>query len=214
MRAIALAVSTALHAAAFVALGSLLLERPPAATDSAAGAVLYVHPVPAPGRVPRESPASMRTLALEPVAPISKPHGETAPRSGAITAAVAPVDASRVAAASPTAVAFTAPPTPVEVDTPGPLAVSLPSMPAYRYTPEPEYPQSAREEEREGLVVLHVLISREGLPVQIHVEKTSGEPSLDAAAAAAVKRWTFTPARQGQQGIEAWMDVPIRFRLR
>lgn len=214
MRAIALAVSTALHAAAFVAFGPLLLERPPATTDSAAGAVLYVHLTAAPGRVLRESPASMPPLARVPVAPISKPHVVSAPQSGAMVAAVPPADTSVAATESPTAVVLAAPSEPAAGEMPSLLAISLSSMPAYRYTPEPEYPRSAREEEREGLVVLHVLISREGLPVQILIEKTSGVPSLDAAAAAGVKRWTFTPARQGQQVIEAWMDVPVRFRLR
>ena len=37
--------------------------------------------------------------------------------------------------------------------------------------------------------------------------------SLDAAAAEAVKRWHFVPARRGTEAVEAWVRVPIEFRL-
>jgi len=87
------------------------------------------------------------------------------------------------------------------------------AAPAYLHTPEPEYPPSAREEGQEGLVVLRVLVSIAGRPEQVQIARPSGFRALDAAAFQAVKRWTFSAATDGRSSIEAWMDVPVRFRL-
>jgi periplasmic protein TonB len=94
-----------------------------------------------------------------------------------------------------------------------PQPVHAAEAPAYLSTPEPEYPLSAREDEQEGLVVLRVLVSRDGLPAEIRIARSSGFRALDAAAVAGVKRWTFSPATSDQRRIDAWMDVPVRFRL-
>ncbi|MBK8323400.1 MAG: energy transducer TonB [Betaproteobacteria bacterium] len=90
-------------------------------------------------------------------------------------------------------------------------AVVVPA--AYLATPEPAYPASAREEGEEGIVLLKVRVSRSGLPEEIVLERSSGFRELDRAAVAGVKRWTFTPARRGAEPIEAWMRIPVRFRL-
>lgn len=83
----------------------------------------------------------------------------------------------------------------------------------YLHAPAPHYPAPAREDGEEGLVVLRVLVSKDGRPVDVCVRTSSGFQLLDAAAAAGVNRWTFHPARQGQQFIDALIDIPIRFRL-
>jgi protein TonB len=44
-------------------------------------------------------------------------------------------------------------------------------------------------------------------------ERTSGSGHLDSAALETVKTWRFVPARQGRESIEAWVLVPIVFRL-
>lgn len=90
-------------------------------------------------------------------------------------------------------------------------AVVVPA--AYLATPQPRYPASAREEGEEGVVLLRVRISRSGSPEEIVLERSSGFIALDEAAIAGVKRWTFTPALRGSEPIEAWMRVPVRFRL-
>jgi protein TonB len=65
----------------------------------------------------------------------------------------------------------------------------------------------------EGTVTLRVLVTRDGLPARVSVEKTSGSGDLDNAALETVRTWRFTPARQGERSIEAWVLVPIVFRL-
>ena len=47
----------------------------------------------------------------------------------------------------------------------------------------------------------------------MEVEKSSGSAHLDAAALEAVRGWRFVPARLGADAIEAWVLVPIVFRL-
>jgi protein TonB len=36
---------------------------------------------------------------------------------------------------------------------------------------------------------------------------------LDRAAAEAIQRWRFYPARYGDWPIESWLRIPIEFRL-
>lgn len=60
-------------------------------------------------------------------------------------------------------------------------------------TTEIEYTQKARAEGVEGRLVLKVIIGPDGAVSDVIVVN-SVEPSLDAAAVAAVKTWTFKPA--------------------
>ena len=84
---------------------------------------------------------------------------------------------------------------------------------SYLDNPKPHYPESARQDQQQGLVVLRVLISSEGRPIDIRIDRGSGFRALDTAAVAGVKRWSFIPATQNQKAIEAWITIPIRFRL-
>jgi protein TonB len=83
----------------------------------------------------------------------------------------------------------------------------------YRETPRPEYPDSARRHGREGRVLLRVLVDDQGRARQIEINRSSGSDILDRAAAEAMKRWRFYPARAGDKAIESWLRVPIEFRL-
>lgn len=85
---------------------------------------------------------------------------------------------------------------------------------AYLHNPSPEYPLSARQAGQEGLVLLRVLVDRQGQPEQVRLEQGSGFAVLDRAALQAVQRWTFVPARRGAEPVKAWIEVPLRFRLK
>lgn len=84
---------------------------------------------------------------------------------------------------------------------------------AYLRNPPPRYPLAARLNGEQGTVMLKVLVTQQGLPGSVTVEKTSGFPLLDAAAVQTVRQWRFVPARRGEQAIDASVVVPIRFRL-
>lgn len=66
----------------------------------------------------------------------------------------------------------------------------------------------------EGTVLLRVEVLASGKPGHIQVQKSSGRDALDAAALAAVKRWSFVPAKQGDVAQAGWVSVPIDFKLR
>ena len=84
---------------------------------------------------------------------------------------------------------------------------------AYLRNPPPGYPAAARRNGEEGTVTLRVLVSAEGAPREVALERSSGSSLLDAAALATVKTWRFVPARRGGEAQEAWVLVPIVFRL-
>jgi TonB family protein len=83
----------------------------------------------------------------------------------------------------------------------------------YRETPRPGYPESARRDGREGRVLLRVLVDDQGRSKQVEINNSSGSDALDRAAAEAIKRWRFHPARHGDKPIESWLRIPIEFRL-
>ncbi len=77
----------------------------------------------------------------------------------------------------------------------------------------PAYPEMARKAGIEGMVILLVLIDKEGKVRDVQVRKGIGA-GLDEAAVAAVRQTPFTPAIQNSRPVAVWMSVPIRFRLR
>jgi protein TonB len=78
----------------------------------------------------------------------------------------------------------------------------------------PKYPAQAQRRGHEGHVVLRVHVGVDGRPLGVEVEESSGHSLLDEAAVAAVREWTFEPAREGDRAVESLVHVPFRFRLR
>ncbi len=83
----------------------------------------------------------------------------------------------------------------------------------YLQNPKPVYPPMSRRLGEEGKVVVRVRVSVQGLPLVVEVSKSSGFPRLDDAARAAVERWRFVPAKQGNEPVEASVLVPLNFTL-
>jgi TonB family protein len=90
---------------------------------------------------------------------------------------------------------------------------SLFTQARYSDTPKPAYPESARRENRQGRVLLRVLIDDQGKTKSVEVNRSSGHDALDGAAAEAIERWRFYPARAGETAVESWVSIPIDFRL-
>jgi protein TonB len=85
---------------------------------------------------------------------------------------------------------------------------------AYLANPAPEYPAEARRMRQEGRVLLRVLVAADGHAQEVSLDHGCGSPQLDEAAAAAVRKWRFTPARRGDSAVDAWALIPILFKLR
>ncbi len=74
----------------------------------------------------------------------------------------------------------------------------------------PVYPERALKERARGLVVLRVLVSESGEPLDIKVEKEA-RADLTAAAVAAARQWRFEPARKGGRAVRAFTTVRFPF---
>ncbi|TAK89929.1 MAG: TonB family protein [Burkholderiaceae bacterium] len=82
---------------------------------------------------------------------------------------------------------------------------------AYLHNPPPNYPSISLNRGETGLTLLHVYVAANGTPSQITIKQSSGYARLDQAAVEAVWRWKFIPARQGDEAVAGWVNVPINF---
>ena len=87
------------------------------------------------------------------------------------------------------------------------------ATPVYRKNPAPQYPRVARRRRYEGTVMLEVLVNEAGRVEDLRLFQSSGYEILDRAAIKSVQEWVFEPARRGDQSVEMWVKVPIRFQL-
>lgn len=76
---------------------------------------------------------------------------------------------------------------------------------------EPEYPQEAREQKIQGVVVLEVRVGADGKVQDLQV--LSGPPQLVGASTDAVKQWRFKPHAEHGQPVEMETRVSLNFRL-
>lgn len=177
-------------------------------------------PAPAPRPTPQHRTDDTAEINKAPVRRERAPEPRPAPDTGPHTPPV-------IAAAEPAPLAVAGIPAKPNDDNPamprkpqdamagrGANDVSVPSFnAAYLRNPAPRYPLIARRNGEQGTVTLKVLVTREGAPASVSVDKTSGSAHLDNAALETVRSWRFAPARQGTQPVEAWVLVPIVFRL-
>jgi TonB family C-terminal domain len=78
----------------------------------------------------------------------------------------------------------------------------------------PEYPQQARRQGIEGLVLLEAILDRDGR-IEDDIKVLQSIPSLDEAARRALRRWRFKPARDHSgRPLRVILEVPIRFVLK
>ena len=77
----------------------------------------------------------------------------------------------------------------------------------------PLYPQVARTQGWEGIVVLRIIVGTGGDVENVITQTSSGYPALDESAAQSVKTWRFAPAKDGEFPIATKVDLPVRFSL-
>ena len=95
-----------------------------------------------------------------------------------------------------------------------PAQILREARPMYRTNPSPHYPRLARKRGYEGTVVLEVLVDPSGRVKDLQVFKSGGYAILDKAAVASVKAWLFEPGMKGDEKVEMWVKIPIRFQLK
>ncbi len=213
--AVCLLASVALHGLLLVLLPGWRLAAPVAEVPPVLDVVMVAADAP-PVIVPPAAPPPRAVPAPRPVKPVAAPPRQAAP----LPAAVATPET--VDSAAPPA-----PPSPLAGDArivprndapaipaPPPVAVTPPAFnAAYLRNPPPAYPAAARRSGEEGTVMLRVLVGRDGAPLKVELDRSSGSRTLDSTALDAVKGWRFVPARRGTEAIEDWVRVPVVFRM-
>jgi len=197
-RALRLALVIAAHAV-LLAAALTLIARPDVVGDVERVYVRLIE-TPAPIQAPPATPKSLPTARPTSVRQSEPPPTLAAAADAAPTAgfAVPPPPPAPAATAAVTAVA----------------AVTEASFDAdYLHNPKPVYPNIARRLGQEGQVMLRVHVGADGNALVVEIGRTSGFASLDNAARDAVQHWRFVPARRGDAPIDAWVGVPITFRL-
>lgn len=142
--------------------------------------------------------------------PVRQAPPEPPPPTPVVTRAAPAESAPAVAAPA------VAPPPPPPV-APKVVAAPTTTVPrfdaAYLTNPKPAYPAYARRRGEEGTVRLKVLVTADGRASKVELDQSSGFGALDRAALEAVQDWRFVPARRGDQAVEAWVQIPVVFRL-
>jgi protein TonB len=77
----------------------------------------------------------------------------------------------------------------------------------------PKYTADAMRQRIQGVVVLEVVISRDGVPTAIRVTR-SLDPGLDGEAIAAAREWRFTPGRIGDMPVDVLVTILLDFNVR
>jgi protein TonB len=76
----------------------------------------------------------------------------------------------------------------------------------------PIYTDDAAKQNVRDVVILQVLVDASGRPQTIRLLRGSQKaPLLNGAAAAAVRQWTFSPARKAGQPVACWFNVGVPF---
>jgi protein TonB len=206
--AVALVVAVHFLALSMVTRSSTPALAPPVIRTIYASVINEPAPAPAasaaPTPPPPVAPVTPAPVAVQPVArpkPVAKPHVMQHPVAAAATTAPATIS---TAAAAPVVAQIPAPP---------PQPKTLTRGVEYVHEPQPEYPDSAREEGHEGTVILRVLVDEHGKPGAVDIVRSSGFGNLDEAGRAAVRSALFKPHLEEGHAVSVYVIVPLRFQL-
>jgi protein TonB len=157
--------------------------------------------------VPRDPtpPAAEEPMTQAPEAAATVP---VPPAPAAPGRVVGPPTQAPVAALPPSPAPQAAPPS-AQI----PPRITRPARPSGGYQVRPAYPAAARQARAEGTTLLRVHIRADGTIDDVQVSRSAGHAALDEAAAAAVTRWRFEPARSGSEAVAVWVLIPVEFRL-
>jgi TonB family protein len=146
-------------------------------------------------------------LTLVPRKLIEEAGGEAASPGERRIALVVPLDESSIACAE--APDWSAP---AQVPEEGTAVAARIKEPRKIQHAAPVYPARAREQRRQGTVIIEAVISSAGCIRSMRVIAGT-EPDLNAAAMAAVAQWRYTPTLLRGKPVPVIMMVTVNFRL-
>lgn len=76
-----------------------------------------------------------------------------------------------------------------------------------------DYPLELWDRGVEGEAVVMVHVDRVGTVDSVYLLQSSGEAAFDSAATAGARVIPFRPGRRGDEAVDAWVRLPVRFRL-
>jgi TonB family protein len=76
---------------------------------------------------------------------------------------------------------------------------------------QPKYPRWAFDQRIQGIVNLQIVIDGSGRVAAWKIVRSI--PSLDAAAVACVRQWSFSPARAKGRPVATMASAPVSFRI-
>jgi protein TonB len=202
-RILAIAAVIAVHAMAFLLLLVPLANSP-----------LEIPAPPDRWTLPKELPKPPLPPVVVPVVPTqpTTPHADPQPVTRQpLLKNASIVDQGTLPATSDTAITsdFTGDIGPVDT-TPMQLGSQLETVTATA----PRYPREEARAGVEGRVMLRILVGIDGRPVEVTIDKSSGNRSLDRTAREHVlKTWIFKPAMRDGQAVQAYGLVPIDFTM-
>ncbi|HKT88274.1 MAG TPA: TonB family protein [Candidatus Sulfotelmatobacter sp.] len=86
------------------------------------------------------------------------------------------------------------------------------TIPQPIYSPEPSFSEEARKAKYQGIVVLLIVVGKDGHPYDIQVGQSLGM-GLDQKAIDAVSRWRFRPATLNGEPVATKIAVQVDFHL-
>lgn len=164
-------------------------------------------PLPSPPR-PVQPPAPL--LAPPELPAIQLPPAEPAP--ALLPQPPQPTQPTQAPARAEPAASAAAPP--AQPAPPPPARKQLPTT-ALRYLVEPpvELPRASRRAGEQGTVWLRVVVSAQGLPLQVSVQRSSGHARLDEQALWALRQARFQPYTEDGRALEVEAVAVIEYML-
>lgn len=95
----------------------------------------------------------------------------------------------------------------------GPVSVGNLASKMISATP-PRYPMESRRKREEGVVVLRLVLSRDGKVASIAIHRSSGVAALDNAAMEAARKWRWSPTIRNGGPVEVTGLVQVPFSLK
>ena len=177
-------------------------------------------PQPAPAPKPEPAPAFVETpppapkpVAARPSRPAPRPTRTSRQANASVTPASVPLTppAAVVAEVLPAPEPVAPPPAPEPAAPIGPFfqvnQVNQPPQVVSRV--EPDLPTDVQGAVND-VVIVKVLVSQAGEPAIVNlVRRSRSGPALDDAVVAAVKRWTFAPAKKRGEPVSCWFHVGV-----
>ena len=81
------------------------------------------------------------------------------------------------------------------------------------HNPSPEYPEMAIFLGYQGDVIIRIKVSTRGTSEGVEVLNSSGHKMLDEAATKALKKWRFTPSKQGNTTVASSVVITVSYVL-